>query len=114
MSCEDFEQEIHVDDVGTVMEVTIIDPETDREMDISDATETLIYILKPPVDEDTDPVRLDKTASFVEDGSDGKIKYTTIAGDLDLSGTYKIQARVTTPDGVWYSQIQKFKVKRNL
>lgn len=114
MKCKDFEQEIHVDDIGTIFEVTIIDPETDREMDISDATETLIYLLKPAVDNDTPPVRLDKTASFVTDGTNGKIQYATIAGDLDLDGTYKIQARVTTPDGVWNSQIQKLKVKKNL
>jgi len=114
MSEETFDQEIHKDDIGTIFEVTIIDPITNRPLNIADATETLIYILKPAVDEETPPVRLDKTATFTSDGSDGRIEYASIAGDLDIAGRYQIQARVTTPDGVWHSQILKFKVEDNL
>lgn len=29
------------------------------------------------------------------------ISYTTLAGDLDQSGQYRLQARVTLPSGAW-------------
>ena len=114
MSEETFDQEIHLDDVGTIFEVTIIDPITNRPLNISDATETLIYLLRPAIDENTPEERLDKTAVFTADGSDGRIQYASVAGDLTPAGRWKIQARVTTPNGVWHSQILKFKVEENL
>lgn len=109
-----FDQEIHVGDIGTTLEITIIDPVTKRPLNIQDATEVMVFLQPPPVDEETPSDRLDKVGSLVSDGRDGRVKYVTILGDLSLKGTWQLQVRVTTPDGVWHSQIIKFKVEGNL
>ena len=63
--------EIHVGDIGTVFEVTVKDGED--VVDVSSATtRQLIFKSK-------DGAVLTKTAVLVTDGTDGKIKYTTIA-----------------------------------
>tara|TARA_R110000824_G_scaffold101260_6_gene240582 strand:- start:1499 stop:1828 length:330 start_codon:yes stop_codon:yes gene_type:complete len=56
-----------------------------------------------------------KTASFESDGTDGKIKYTTVSGDLNEVGTWRIQAEVQfTAHNVYRSEIETFKVYENL
>ena len=55
-----------------------------------------------------------KTAVFNSDGTDGKIYYTIVSGDFDEAGTYKIQGKVVISDGTFYTDIQSFKVHRNL
>jgi hypothetical protein len=99
-------QEIHVGDIGTVFEVTLQD--CDVPLDVSTATEQIIYLLKP------DGTLLEKDSVFTTDGTDGKIQYVAIAGDLDQEGSWKIQAKVTLPSGSWSSDIDKFKVTGNL
>jgi len=99
-------QEIHVDDIGTVFEITLVD--CDTPVNISAATAKSIIFSKP------DGTTVAKTATFTTDGSDGKIRYTTIANDLDLDGKWKIQAVVVMPTGSWSSNISTFAVKPNL
>lgn len=100
------EGEIHVGDIGTVLRVTVQDD--DEVVDLSTATIKIIYLEKPA------GTKLTKTAVFTTDGSDGKIQYVTIAGDLDAAGWWKIQAHVTLPAGSWYSDWQPFRVHANL
>jgi hypothetical protein len=57
---------------------------------------------------------VEKTAVFSTDGSDGKIRYITVDGDLDAIGKWKIQARVVMPTGSWSSNLSSFKVYGNL
>lgn len=99
-------QQIHLNDIGTVFEVTIKD--CDTPVDISTATAKQIIFMKP------DGTTTAKTADFTTDGTDGKIRYIATTGDLNLSGGWKIQAKVTLPAGTWYSNIEKFKVWTNL
>jgi hypothetical protein len=99
-------QEIHVGDIGTVFEVELKDCLTI--VNISSATVKQIIFQKP-----TGEV-LTKTAIFSTDGTDGKLRYITVANDLDLAGTWKIQAKVVLPSGTWSSNVDKFKVYSNL
>lgn len=99
-------EEIHVGDIGTVFRITV--QESDVALDISDATTLQMLFYKPNRTVAT------KTAVFTDDGTDGQIQYTTVEDDLDQSGTWKVQARITTPDGVWSSSIGRFKVYGNL
>lgn len=101
--------EIHKDDIGTVFTVTVKDGTT--AINISGATTTsskLIIFQKPSGD------KLEKDGTFVTDGSDGQMKYTTIAGDLDEIGDWDIQAKVVLSSGTWKSDIGHFTVFENL
>lgn len=98
--------EIHEDDVGTKLLATIID---DGEVvDISSASSFTLLIKKP------NGVLLAKPATLETNGTDGKIYYITVAGDLDEAGVYKIQGLVVLPNGSFYTSIVTFKVHCNL
>jgi hypothetical protein len=98
---------IHVGDIGTQFRVTVQDCNSTA-INISDATETYIIFKKP------DGSTVTKTATFLTDGSDGKIRYTAASGDLDTVGSWKIQSYIVTPSGSWHSEFETFKVLRNL
>lgn len=98
--------EIHLDDIGTIFRVTLMDDTVAA--DVSGATEMYIIFSKPS------GTTVQKTAVHYTDGTDGIIQYTTIADDLDETGNWKLQARVTLPSGTWSSDTQKFKVYPNL
>jgi len=95
--------DIYKDDIGTVFEITIIDDDTI--LDISTATIKQFKFKKPS------GAVLTKTAAFSSDGTDGLLRYTSVAGDLDEINTYSIQAKITMPEGVWSSEITQFTVK---
>lgn len=98
--------EIHVGDVGTTIVVTVKDGSS--VVDMSGATGKFLY-LKP-----TNGTLLTKTASFYTDGSDGKIKYTTIAGDMSIPGPWELQAYVQFGSNSWKSDVKKFTVYPNI
>ena len=98
--------EIHQNDIGTAFTITIQDGTT--AVDISTATTKKIVFKKPS------GTKLTYDTAFVSDGTDGKIKYNVVAGDLDEVGTYKLQSYVVISDGTFYTDIQTFKVHRNL
>ena len=117
MSCNN--AEIHKDDIGTEFIVTILDFTEDNDgeiVDISTATIKQIIFLKPD-----GVTKLTNTALFTSvasggtaDGTDGKISYFTVPGDLSEVGQYKVQAFITTPGGSWSTTISKFRVVDNL
>lgn len=100
-------EEIHLNDIGTVFELTVY--EGDVIVDVSSAVSLNIYFRKP----DGTTV-LTKSAAFTTDGTDGKIRYVTVDGDLDTTGGWKIQGRVELPTGRWSTDVQSFKVYSNL
>ncbi len=107
-------EEVHLGDIGTIFRATINDctetngVATQTAIDISSAT-TLELIFKSPKG-----VVKTFTAGFTTDGSDGQIQYTTILGDLDEVGNWKIQAYIVLPTGSWRSDIGQFRVHENL
>ncbi len=105
-------EEIHVGDIGTSFEITLYDDSA--VVDVSGATSKEILFKKPTVD-GVEGDTVTKTADFTTDGTDGSVKYVTVdANDLDVAGTWKIQAKVTLPGGTWSSNIDSFKVYANL
>jgi hypothetical protein len=98
---------IHVGDTGTVFESTVKDQDN-VVVPLGTAT-TLQMTLTPPAG-----AALTKTASLVTDGSDGKVRYTTIAGDLSLAGVWSRQVYVVTPAGAWHGDVSMFSVEENL
>jgi len=98
--------EIHYGDVGVNFNITVMNDSVP--LDVSNADN--IYIIF----ENPDGGDLIKNASLVTDGTDGKIKYTTVTGDLNQVGTWQIQAKVDFGSSVFSTDIQRFKVFRNL
>lgn len=98
--------EIHLNDIGTIFEVTIKDG--DNVVDISSAT------TKEIIFKSKDRTITTKTGVFVTDGTDGKIKHTSIANELNVVGVWSIQGFVVLPSGEWHSDISTFEIHKNL
>ncbi len=98
--------EIHVNDIGTVLIFTIKDGSS--VVDVSTATTKQIIFSNPSCSTVT------KSGSFTTDGTDGKIQYTTVSGDLDVGGTWRAQAYIVIGGNEWHSDITSFEVHPNL
>ena len=99
---------IHVGDVGTIIRLTITEADGTSPVDISTATVKKFYFLKPPY------TKVNKVAEFNAAGVDGKLKYTTIAADIDTEGTWQVQAYVEIGAAKYYSTKTTFTVASNL
>ena len=92
--------------VGAPMTATIIDPATNAALDISAATTMQFKVRKP------DATVLTWAATFVSDGTDGKITYSTVDGDIDAAGTWLLEARIVLPSADWRTVTQRqFRVR---
>jgi hypothetical protein len=101
----------HVNDIGTTFVVTINDLTSSggsAVADISDATSMVLYFKR------SCGSTFSRTAGFTTDGTDGKIEYTTVDGDLNGAGNWEIQAKVVTPSGTWSTGVGYFKVYENI
>jgi hypothetical protein len=97
--------EIHLNDIGTVFTITLIDGTST--VGISTATTKTIIFGKP------DGTSVSQAGTFTTDGTDGKMFYVTVDGDLDQCGWWKIQALITD-SGTWKSDIGNFEVHKNI
>lgn len=97
---------VHQSDVGTVFELTIVDQDS-AVVDISTATRQILF-------EKPSGATLTKTAALVTDGTDGKMKYVTIAGDLTPAGFWFVQGVVTIGLNTWHTDALAFTVLPNL
>lgn len=98
--------EIHVGDIGTIFNLTIND-ENSTIVNLSGADVSLIF-RKP------DNNLLTKIPTLINSGIGGQITYVVIEGDLDLHGIWGLQAYVDYGGSGWYTDINEFKVYRNL
>ncbi len=99
-------EEIHIADIGTVFEIEFKDGTTT--VNISTATTKNIIFCKSDGTKDT------KAGVFTTDGTDGLLRYTTVANDLNISGLWKIQGHIIISGGSWKSSIGLFEVHKNV
>ncbi len=99
--------EIHLNDVGTQFIVTIYN-QNEVIQDLSTATGLDINFYTPSRE------TKEKTATLYTDGTDGKIVYTLISGDIDESGEWSYQAVIEFSTGKWGTNIEKFTVYPNI
>ncbi len=99
---------IHVGDVGTVIEVTVKDEST-QVFDLSSQTKIRLDFKSPR------GVVRSHDATLVSDGSDGRIAYTTRAGDFDEVGIWSVQAYIELANGdSKHSDLLQFQVYPNV
>lgn len=99
-------KQIHVSDVGTKFRPTVKDD--GLILDISGASTLQMFFRKP-----TGAV-ITRTAVLDTSGTDGKMKYVSIAGDLDVAGEWRVQGRVVIGGGDWHTDEARFTVWKNL
>lgn len=107
MSCET--ETVQLGAIGANIIVTV-----EEDGEVIDALETVTA--KSLVFRKPNGVGITKTADFVTDGTDGKLKYVTESGFLDVKGTWRIQAQLTFP-GSGYSgptEVGTFQVLANV
>ena len=95
---------ITLGDIGTDLQITVTEAGT--AVDISSAAVLEVLLTKPSGTE------IARTASRLNGGTDGKLHYTTVAGDIDERGIWSYRARVTfSPSQVYHSiEPQQFRV----
>jgi PKD repeat protein len=99
-------KEVHVGDINVLFVITLKDNTT--VVDISSATTKEIIFKK------SDGTTLTKTALFSTDGTDGKVQYATISGDINMSGLWSVQAHIISSSGEWKSSVANFDVYGNI
>lgn len=95
--------EIHAGDIGTLLVMTVKDAGV--VVDLSTASAMTLYIKKP------NGQVLEKTALLYTDGTDGKAKYTTVSGDIDTAGAYKLQMKIVFSSSTFFSSYTNLQVK---
>ena len=98
--------EIHMNDIGTIFQLEV--QEDSVAVDVSAAISITIYLRPPSLATKT------VVGVFVTDGTDGLIKYTTVADDLDEVGPWDIQGKVELPAWHGYTSSVAFVVNPNL
>jgi len=96
----------HVGDIGTPIIFTIYQT-SGCVVDLSTSGSTLIYLINPSGS------RIQKTASLVTDGKDGKMQYVIQSGDWNVSGQWKAQGWVSLSNGSWYTNVENILVLTN-
>lgn len=95
------------DDFGQPAEITFIDTDstTGAAVDISAYSTTKQMLWTDP-----DGAVSTKTATFVTDGTDGKIQYTTEDGLLNAFGDWTVQGRVKSASATLSTRKHKFNI----
>ena len=92
--------------IGVAITVTL--QEDGVALNISNATTKNFVIEKPS------GTVVTKTASFVTNGTDGKLRYSTISGDLNESGRYRLQVDLEASPYDGLTDIGSFFVEDNI
>ena len=95
-------QNVHNGDVGTIFRLTVL--EDGVVVDISSQTSLTIFLGAPSGTKT-------KVATLTTDGTDGKLQYTSIAGDIDEAGRWSYQGKIVIASGTFYTVAVEFIVE---
>jgi hypothetical protein len=104
---------LQVNDVGTTFILTIKERDPDNPdslivVNIAAAASMAVKFKKP------DGTVISRTGTLYGSGTDGKMKYTTVSGDIDQAGRWSIQAAATIGGWIGRSDIHQFVVRQNV
>lgn len=100
--------DIQVGAIGVPIIIEVRKADNTVETSLGSATALKIYLKSPG------GTAVAKTAVFDTDGSDGKIKYVTVAGDLSVEGTWRAQPGYTLGSFAGRGSDVSFQVRGNL
>jgi len=101
--------EIRYGDVGAQFNFTITKADGSVEEGLATATSKTVIFTKP------NGTSITKDLSLTTDGTDGKVYYVTVEGDLDVVGIWRLQVAFTLSGGNHFkTNIRTFKVHANL
>ena len=100
---------VHDDDFGFVITVTFISRVTGLALDISGATTRRIDIRNTRTG-----VVNQNAATFVTDGTDGQLQYTTVAADFADVGLWEVQGVALSVSVRFATDVADINVRRNL
>lgn len=105
------QNEIHVNDIGTVFTMTIKDSNTAMDVSLADTTTSRVLYFKDP-----DGNVNTQTASFSGTGSDGVLVFTTTTALFNTAGAWNLQAKLIfgTTGSTFFTDVYEFKVYENL
>jgi hypothetical protein len=98
---------IRIGDIGTAFEIALT--EDGSVFSIADALTVKQIKFKKP-----DGTTVTQDAVFSSDGTDGKLRYVSIVGDIDMRGSWQMQAYVEKASWQGHSEINYFEVFENL
>jgi hypothetical protein len=107
-----FLEEAHVNDIGTTFRVTIYDTTSTGGSVIADVSgaSAITYTFKRP-----NGTTFSRTGTFTSDGTDGKVQYVTVDGDLNGAGTWSVQVLIVTSGGLSHNTtVATFRVFENI
>jgi len=99
--------EVQVDSFGWNLDLRLVD-QLASPINISTAT-LCEYIAKKP-----DGSKMTVSSVLVTDGSDGKLRHLVVQGEINVVGSWQIQAHVVMPTQDLWSSVLMFDVKGNL
>lgn len=102
-----FDTSLQQNCVGITFIVVVTQQDGVTPQDISGATSLNMFLTKPDLSISSNE------ATFVTDGTDGKMQYTTQSGELSTIGIYKVQGEYISGSGVFYTQKTYFIVEPN-
>lgn len=94
---------IRVQDYGASLRVRLSDTSGSL-IDLSSSAARQFYIKRP------DGTILIVTATLYTNGTDGVLAYTTVSGDINQTGIYELEARVTFSGSEFRSSKIRFRV----
>lgn len=100
--------DLQEDAIGALIVVTVVDG-NGAAINLSGSTTKKLIFRKP------NKKIVEKDADYFTDGSDGKLKYTTVSGDLKPDGVWRVQAYIVKSgviDG--RTKVGLFEVRANI
>jgi hypothetical protein len=104
--------ELHLSDIGTILRWTIED--SGVAVDVSGATTKTVTLKRPDATTVTKTLVFSTKSGDTGTGSDGRVEYVIISGDLNQTGTWSFQINLVFASWTGKSDIGTFTVFANL
>lgn len=101
-------QQAQLGDAGVQFVITLVNA-SNTAIDVSGAMSVNLLLARP-----NNGGLKTFTMSFVTNGKDGQVQYTTAQGDLDTLGVWQFQVKANFSNGPMHSVIDRVMVKANL